>query len=772
MSFKNPFFAPLLAVALCAAVAPRALAQKDAGPRIIIDSSPPGASVYLDGKERGMQGYSSSTFKVRVSKGPHRVLLELEGYKPVEQIVNVTQAQKFTFTLERAPARLEVKSPGTNQSARDGEVFVDGAPAGTVPVPVEVPSGRHLVEVRKPGHAIFSETVELRAGETRALWVTLRSEVKGGTLVIAADAANADVFVDGAPKGQAPAVVDNLAEGDHLVEVRRPEPDAKPWRQTVRVVAGQQTRVTATTQAAGGGTGSLMVLTSTSDAEVIVDNSVHGRANQEIANLKPGQHYIEVRAKGYGTANRTVEVEPGKQRVERIELPQSAEGRGIGVLRLIMVNPVEGAQYYINGRKYDENAILSEKGVEVASGQTIVVVRKDGFGEARKELSVRPGGVETVSVDLRNVGRIQIMSDPRGAQVMLDKMLVGQTPYVAEDVPAGEHLVEMNFGPQFQHYVERVVVRGGQQYNINAQPVPGTASGPETENKRRGLSSFSALAMDQGNFTTDFGVGYPYFLQLRLTVGIIKKANFGIDAGLTLRTTFYETDINAHGRMQLFKFGPIAGGVSMLIGGGGGPRKRNGFVFELGVPITLLAGNYVRVTGKPYLQVYSDRLCPSIGDITELANRKDAQGIFSLSQNEHVGDRCTGGGEVAADGSLTMPRYPNSVLDAAGYTRTPDGKGVMPTGLPPSYNPDYTAPDGSQPYRDRNGTPVLDRFEGVRFMLQAAVEVAISSNGSVWFLIEGAPFQPPRPSYTDRFNRVFPENDFPLYGQVGYTLKF
>ena len=105
----------------------------------------------VDGRELGLRGYSSPTTKIRLSRGPHRVLLELEGYKPVEQVIQVILPQKFTFTLERAPARLEVKSPGTNDTARGAELFIDGAPAGTVPVPVEVPSGRHLVEVRKPG---------------------------------------------------------------------------------------------------------------------------------------------------------------------------------------------------------------------------------------------------------------------------------------------------------------------------------------------------------------------------------------------------------------------------------------------------------------------------------------------------------------------------------------------------------------------------------------------------------------------------------------------
>ena len=70
------------------------------------------------------------------------------------------------------------------------------------------------------------------------------------------------------------------------------------------------------------------------------------------------------------------------------------------------------------------------------------------------------------------------------------------------------------------------------------------------------------------------------------------------------------------------------------------------------------------------------------------------------------------------------------------------------------------------------GTPVLDRFSGVRWMLQAVVEISLTTNGSIWAIIEGAPGQGARQQYTDKFNRVFPITDFPLYGRIGYTAKF
>ena len=94
-------FLLLLYVGLCDLPAP-AMAKTVRAVRVTINSSPPSATVFVDGKERGLQGYASPSFKLRLTKGPHRLLLELSGYKPLEQLIDVQQTQQFTFTLERA----------------------------------------------------------------------------------------------------------------------------------------------------------------------------------------------------------------------------------------------------------------------------------------------------------------------------------------------------------------------------------------------------------------------------------------------------------------------------------------------------------------------------------------------------------------------------------------------------------------------------------------------------------------------------------------------
>ena len=204
-------------------------------------------------------------------------------------------------------------------------------------------------------------------------------------------------------------------------------------------------------------------------------------------------------------------------------------------------------------------------------------------------------------------------------------------------------------------------------------------------------------------------------------------------------------------------------------GDGTSESLRNSFTFEAGIPMTLLAGNLVKLTLRPYLQYYSDRLCPSQDDLVQLRNNGDFATLYNLIQPEHVGDRCAS----TLDNTTVPPVQPrygqNAIAAAAGIDP------VTKMAAPMSYNPDLTITgmDGRQIYVFReDGNPVLDRFTGVRFMLQAVVEIAITPNASIWALIEGAPGQGSRQQYTDKFNRVFPIDDFPLYGRIGYTAKF
>jgi uncharacterized protein with von Willebrand factor type A (vWA) domain len=361
-------------------------------PRITIDTVPPGASVFLDDLWLGQSG---PNFTLRIPKGSHKLRLELSGRKTLETIVNITATQKLTYALEPAPSRLDIKTPATNAGARGGEVFIDGAPAGVVPVLVDLPPGRHLIEIRKQGYNPYTETVDVKVGETQAVWVVLQTGGSSlGSLLVAADVM-ADVLVDGQPRGKAPVVVYDLSEGEHQVDVRRTEPGAPRWFQTVRVKNNEQTKVFAQTTPPPPAQGSLMVTCNIPDVEVEIDAALKPGAGKPL-NLPPGQHTVSVSARGYKTIVRVVNIVAGKQHIEHIYL--EAENTKLPARLDVQAQASTSKKTYDGGDILVDNVFAGKVPllVDVPSGPHRLEIRKEGLNSYWQNLNLTPGQTQRV----------------------------------------------------------------------------------------------------------------------------------------------------------------------------------------------------------------------------------------------------------------------------------------------------------------------------------------------------------------------------------------
>jgi hypothetical protein len=233
------------------------------------------------------------------------------------------------------------------------------------------------------------------------------------------------------------------------------------------------------------------------------------------------------------------------------------------------------------------------------------------------------------------------------------------------------------------------------------------------------------------------------FLMARLITGVFRSGMFGFDVGVQLGTTFYMTEVGIRPRVQILRFDPVALGIDALVMGGGGPNKRNGFTFEIGPVLTLIAGQYVHFNFKPYYQYTTDRLCPSVSDIKD--------------DDTQFGKTMPNGMPIAGSGNLYKDEY--NICKQFDAARTSDTylMGVAPS-MPTTFKFGQNDP--------------RDRFSTNRFFLQASIEVAVAQSLSLWLLVEGAPGQDPRQAFTSKFNAIYTDNDFPLYVLFGITGKF
>ncbi len=651
-----------------------------------------------------------------MAKGNWKVILKKDGYRTEIRPLTVKRTRRLQETFipmvrQERPGKVEVRAD-SDPNAAGARVWIDGEDKGTVPLVIEVKKGRHLVEVKKDSYQVFSQWVQVEESERASLNPVLRSAGNGRVLV-EADVDGAEVFVDGKPHpDKTPTIITGLTSGPHVIEVRKPP--AKPWQQTIRVTDGSTAKVIAVLAGAG-----VRVVSDKDGAQVLVDGVDKGVTPVELRDLAPGEHVFEVRADGLPPKRTKAVIEAGKASV--IELNFEIPDGPTGTLKI--VSPVPEAKVFIDGTEVGlvpQTRVLSE-------GTHYVVVEKAGFAKYQKELNIVAGKTETLQVELRAAGTARVLSRPEGAEVFVDGARIGQTPLSSVEIPAGEHVLSVRL-PGFYDYEEVLTIVPGETKVINPrlESLEAEPTADDRLQEQRGLTSYGARTMSKGRSTIDVGVGFPYYLDARFIVGAPKIANrFGFDVGVTLRTLFTRTEMGLTARVNLIDEDPFSVGAFAQVGGGAtffDNSNRNSFFADLGGAVSLTGLGSVTLTGRAYLNFYSDRNCPG-ADV----------------QNQRFTDR-------DADAVDTCRDYLNGSISAADRARVDSLTG---------------GPEG-----------LFKRDTGVRLMTSFLIELAVRQHMNVWVLIEGPPLQSERASFTNFFNGLMLSRDPLLYPRVGVTYKF
>jgi hypothetical protein len=151
-----------------AAEPPRAPAPEDTG-RVLVRSTPAGARVMVDGRDRGV-----SPAEVRdLPNGPHNIRIMLDGYMAAERRIVITSedpAQNLTIPLTPISASA-VGTVGDTGELRiesrpaGAAVYVDGRPVGTTPMVISaVAAGAHQVRMELDGYRPWTASATVTAG--------------------------------------------------------------------------------------------------------------------------------------------------------------------------------------------------------------------------------------------------------------------------------------------------------------------------------------------------------------------------------------------------------------------------------------------------------------------------------------------------------------------------------------------------------------------------------------------------------------------------------
>jgi len=187
-------------------------------------------------------------------------------------------------------------------------------------------------------------------------------------------------------------------------------------------------------------------------------------------------------------------------------------------------------------------------------------------------------------------------------------------------VSSGDHVVEFKMKGFFDHK-ETMKIEGGREkvFSVDMKALPSGPTPEQVAKRKQGMSSFGAKANPVGGVTADFGLGYPYYVTVRLMVGALAKP--ALDVGVEFQTFFDIANLALAGKLQLTEAGPFSFAVKGDVGGGTGVNGRDSYFLDLGAIASLAFSDVATINASVRYSAWTDKFCPTA---TQRGNGVDA----------------------------------------------------------------------------------------------------------------------------------------------------
>lgn len=179
---------------------------------IKVNSSPSGASVYLNGNDTGKK---TPCLLDSVPSGRCDIRLQLTNYAPATRTVTVNNGETsdILVTLESRFATITINSlPGAI-------IKVNGAEVGKTTYKENLQEGIYDVEVLLAGHQTETKQIEVVANQSQT--ITLNPTPIYGTIDVNSNPMGATITINGKSYGDTPTTIDNLLIGEYDVEINK-----------------------------------------------------------------------------------------------------------------------------------------------------------------------------------------------------------------------------------------------------------------------------------------------------------------------------------------------------------------------------------------------------------------------------------------------------------------------------------------------------------------------------------------------------------------------
>jgi tetratricopeptide (TPR) repeat protein len=446
--------------------------RSEAGVQVEVRTSPPGATIRVNGKIRG-----TSNFRLEDVPGKYRIEASLDGYRPASTTADLRRGAAGPIALTLLPLPQTVR---LITDLSDGRVFLDSLPQrnlqdGQVIFDAVAP-GRHSLKLAgRDGAAQFA--FELLPGGLPVLGGPPAANNVAGLVVssfsnrarVYATLPAARVELDGAPVGEIGPEglrIDNVAPGAHQLSVAGGKTRLKKVIET-----GAAPMLMAFFQS-DRDIGTIVVLAGEEGAEVRIDGKSYrsqtGPGGQLRIQRAPSEYRIQVVKPGFEDAPEQVvriakgeEVKVGFQLVPR---PTTAH---------LSIRGTPGAQVFVD--QNDAGAVPPEGTFEVSNlspGEHVIELRKEKLRSQLVRRAFTAGQTVHLAdgdVALRGAaGTLKLTVSPAGAAITAARAGEAPQPVAsgALELAEGSYTVTAH-APGYGDRSERVQIVGGQAASLN-----------------------------------------------------------------------------------------------------------------------------------------------------------------------------------------------------------------------------------------------------------------------------------------------------------------
>jgi len=346
--------------------------------RVSLSSQPSGATVVIDGKDRG----TTPVTLFDLTSGRHHLKFRLAGYCERDLFFSTDEGpfieKSETLVEEKGLLLLKTDPAGA-------DIQVDGVSVGQTPRLIANLAAKDTYSVRFRKAGYQDQTISVRFEGRKPLVREERLVLASGTIDVASEPAGAEVTVNGVVKGVTPVKVTDVPKGRATVKLRL-DGFADEIRE-LAINAGDRQTLQVPLK---GLPGTLHLISVPEGARFYVNEEARGKGPLAITGLKPGTYTVRAELAGYGTMSKTVTLGNGAAAREEFKLSNV-----MGRLE-VRTSPAD-VQVFVDGhqvgvtRSKDPNAEFSDiLAVEnLMEGEHTLVMKKEGYSDLTRHPKIQ-----------------------------------------------------------------------------------------------------------------------------------------------------------------------------------------------------------------------------------------------------------------------------------------------------------------------------------------------------------------------------------------------